>query len=79
MGTSKVPVTIYGPRLILCQLPFADDVRKYTFPSFDNLVSKKGEKVTQHAFLPTKTQMSAMEHFVDSMDLMHAGPKDESG
>ncbi|KZT42746.1 SPOC domain-like protein [Sistotremastrum suecicum HHB10207 ss-3] len=61
------------------QLPFADDVRKYTFPSFDNLVSKKGEKVTQHAFLPTKTQMTAMEHFVDSMDLMHAGPKDESG
>ncbi|KAF8214293.1 SPOC like C-terminal domain-containing protein [Mycena galopus ATCC 62051] len=31
------------------QMPFADDVRKYTFASLDNLVSKKGEVLKEHA------------------------------
>ena len=61
------------------QMPFADDVRKYTFPSLDNLVSRKGEKITKHPYLPTDEQMQAMEKFVDDMDLMHAGEKDENG
>ncbi|EJD04469.1 SPOC domain-like protein [Fomitiporia mediterranea MF3/22] len=61
------------------QMPFADDVRKYTFPSLENLVSKKGERITKHPFLPTEEQMESMEKFVDGMDLMHAGDKDETG
>ncbi|KAJ7171774.1 SPOC domain-like protein [Mycena crocata] len=35
--------------LLWAQMPFADDVRKYTFASLDHLVSKKGEELTEHA------------------------------
>ena len=60
-------------------MPFADDVRRYTFPSLTNLVNKKGEKVESHAYLPTAEQEEVMEKFVDAMDLMQAGDKDENG
>lgn len=61
------------------QMPFADDVRKYSFPSLEHLVSQKGETITDHPFIPTTEQMDAMDRFVDAMDLMQAGDKDESG
>ncbi|KAG7096429.1 hypothetical protein E1B28_003866 [Marasmius oreades] len=61
------------------QMPFADDVRKYTFASLDRLVSKKGEVLTEHPYIPTEEQQEAMDDFVDAMDLMEAGPKDEDG
>jgi ATP-dependent DNA helicase 2 subunit 2 len=60
-------------------MPFADDVRKYTFASLDNLISKSGEKIAKHPYLPTEEQMEAMDRFVDSMDLMEIGEKDEEG
>jgi len=60
-------------------MPFADDVRKYTFASLDKLVSKKGELITEHSYLPTEEQLDAMDKFVDSMDLMDAGDKDQDG
>ncbi|KAF9457458.1 SPOC like C-terminal domain-containing protein [Collybia nuda] len=63
--------------LLWVQMPFADDIRKYTFASLDNLVSRKGEVITEHAYLPTQEQLDAMENFVDAMDLMEAGDKDE--
>ncbi|KAF7340174.1 SPOC domain-like protein [Mycena venus] len=65
--------------LLWAQMPFADDVRKYTFASLDNLVSKKGEVLKEHAYLPTEAQLEAMDNFVDAMDLMDAGEKDEEG
>jgi ATP-dependent DNA helicase 2 subunit 2 len=60
-------------------MPFADDVRKYTFASLDTLLNKDGHEVKAHAYLPTNEQMSAMDEFVDAMDLMEAGDKDEEG
>ena len=60
-------------------MPFADDVRKYTFASLDKLVSKKGELITEHPYLPTEGQLDVMDKFVDSMDLMDAGDKDQNG
>ncbi|KAI0344219.1 SPOC domain-like protein [Trametopsis cervina] len=60
-------------------MPFADDLRKYPFASLERLTNKKGEIVTKHPFLPTNEQMDAMENFVDAMDLMEAGEKDEDG
>ena len=60
-------------------MPFADDVRRYTFASLTNLVNKKGEVLTEHPYLPTKGQIDAMGNFVDAMDLMDAGEKDEEG
>ncbi|EIW86315.1 SPOC domain-like protein [Coniophora puteana RWD-64-598 SS2] len=65
--------------LLWVQMPFADDVRKYTFAPLEHLVSKKGDPITTHPYLPTSEQMSAMENFVDAMDLMDAGEKDEDG
>lgn len=61
------------------QMPFADDVRNFSFASLETLINKKGEVVTDHPYLPTDEQMEAMEHFVDAMDLMDAGEKDEEG
>lgn len=61
------------------QMPFADDVRQYTFASLDNLVSKTGAAVTSHPYLPTEEQLAAMDAFVDAMDLMDAGEKDDDG
>lgn len=60
-------------------MPFADDVRKYTFGSLETLVNKKGEVVEKHPYLPTDEQQDAMDNFVDAMDLMYAGEKDEEG
>ncbi|KAL0570983.1 ATP-dependent DNA helicase yku80 [Marasmius crinis-equi] len=61
------------------QMPFADDVRKYTFASLDHLVNKKGEVLTKHPYIPTEEQQEAMDDFVDAMDLMEVGPEDEEG
>ena len=60
-------------------MPFAEDVRRYTFASLDRLLNKKGEPITNHPYLPTDEQLSAMEDFVDAMDLTDAGDKDEDG
>lgn len=60
-------------------MPFADDVRKYTFASLDNLISNKGEKIIKHPYIPTDEHQNAMDTFVDAMDLMDAGEKDEDG
>ncbi|KAJ3980021.1 SPOC domain-like protein [Lentinula detonsa] len=65
--------------LLWVPMPFADDVRKYTFPSLHELRNKKGEIITEHAYLPTEKQLEAMDDFVDAMDLMEAGDKDEEG
>jgi hypothetical protein len=60
-------------------MPFADDVRKYTFASLENLVSKRGEKITKHPYLPTEEQLEAMDRFIDAMDVMDAGERDDEG
>ncbi|KAH0838704.1 hypothetical protein J3R83DRAFT_7032 [Lanmaoa asiatica] len=60
-------------------MPFADDVRHYTFPSLSTLVSRSGQKITKHPYIPTEEQLEAMDNFVDAMDLMEAGDKDEKG
>jgi len=61
------------------QMPFADDVRRYTFASLDKLISKSGEVITKHPYIPTEFQQDIMNDFVDAMDLMTAGDKDEEG
>ncbi|KAJ8520350.1 hypothetical protein ONZ45_g2822 [Pleurotus djamor] len=60
-------------------MPFADDVRKYNFASLENLFSKKGERIEKHPYIPTEEQQTAMDNFVDAMDLMEAGDKNEEG
>ena len=60
-------------------MPFADDIRKYSFGSLEKLTSKKEEPILVHSYLPTKDQIDAMDKFVDAMDLMEAGDKNEEG
>ena len=60
-------------------MPFADDIRNFPFASLDTLVTRKGEVLTEHPYLPTDKQIAAMEDFVDAMDLMDAGERDEDG
>ncbi|EJT98868.1 SPOC domain-like protein [Dacryopinax primogenitus] len=65
--------------LLFVQMPFADDVRKYKFNSLTDLFDKKtGERIKEHSTLPTQEQQSAMDDFVDAMDLMDA-TQDEEG
>jgi ATP-dependent DNA helicase 2 subunit 2 len=63
----------------MSQMPFGDDVRKYTFSSLQNLSNRKGERVTKHPYLPTAEQIESIDRFVDAMDLMEAGEKDDNG
>ncbi|KAH7883997.1 SPOC domain-like protein [Phlebopus sp. FC_14] len=65
--------------LLWVQMPFADDIRHYTFPSLSTLTSRTGERITKHPYLPTDQQLEAMDKFVDAMDLMEAGENDEEG
>jgi ATP-dependent DNA helicase 2 subunit 2 len=60
-------------------MPFADDVRKYTFASLETLYNKAGEEVAEHPYLPTEAQQDAMDKFVEAMDLTFAGEEDENG
>jgi len=60
-------------------MPFADDVRHYTFPSLTTLISRTGERITKHPYLPTEEQLDAMGKFIDDMDLAGEGEKDENG
>ena len=48
--------------LLLNQIPFAEDLREYTFPPF-NAVPK---------LLPTAAQLGAAENLINSLDLMTA-------
>lgn len=59
-------------------MPFSEDVRKLTFPSLTEVRTANGV-VTEHPNIPTAEQQSAMDDFVDAMDLSKAGPEDEDG
>ena len=74
-----ITLSVLLKRTCMCQMPFADDVRKYTFSPLKNLLNRKGERVTKHPYLPTAEQIESMDRFVDAMDLMEAGEKDDDG
>ena len=61
------------------QMPFAEDLRRFSFASLDIIKDRKGVQKKTHPLLPTPSMMSAMEKLVDSYDLSDAGPKDEDG
>ncbi|KAG8851859.1 ATP-dependent DNA helicase II subunit 2 [Tulasnella sp. 330] len=68
------PVADY---MFMVRVPFAEDIRNYTFPSLDNLKNRKGESVSKHPNLTTDTMVHAMEKWVDAMDLMKAEEQDD--
>lgn len=51
------------------RLPYAEDYRRYEFPSLTKVVSVTGKLLTEHSMLPTEQQQAAMDDFVDAADL----------
>ena len=64
--------------LLDVQIPFAEDVRSYKFPPLDRVVTVSGKMIKEHRNLPSDPLQSAMDIFVDTMDLANFG-KDEDG
>jgi len=59
------------------KIPFAEDVRNYTFASLDTIRNKDGKQVTKHPYLTNNEMVSAMDRWVDKMDLTEAGIDDQ--
>ena len=53
--------------LIENQLPFAEDIRSYRFPSLDRVLTVSGKSLVKHRNLPNNELSVAMDDFVDSM------------
>ncbi|KAF2201806.1 SPOC domain-like protein [Delitschia confertaspora ATCC 74209] len=64
--------------LIDVELPFAEDMRRYKFPSLDKKLTVSGKVITEHRDIPNEGLMKAMSDYVDAMDLSTFG-KDEDG
>lgn len=60
-------------------MPFAEDLRRFVFPSLDIIKDKQGKQKTSHSFIPTPAMQDAMDDLVLSSDLSDAGPKDDEG
>ena len=55
--------------LVDLELPFAEDVRPHRFPPLDRVVTVSGKVLTEHRTLPTPELQSAMDDYVDAMDI----------
>ncbi|KIW06201.1 uncharacterized protein PV09_02679 [Verruconis gallopava] len=64
--------------LVDVELPFAEDMRSFTFPPLDKVVTVGGKHIERHRNLPNEALLSAMSDFVDTMDLSTFG-KDDDG
>lgn len=62
--------------LLEVQLPFFEDVRSYTFPLLDKVITTSGKEVKEHRNLPSEDLISSMSKYVDSMELID---KDDDG
>ncbi|KAI1500683.1 putative Ku family DNA helicase [Biscogniauxia marginata] len=60
-------------------LPFAEDVRNYTFPPLDKIITVSGNVITKdHRNLPSQELLEAMDDYVDAMDIS-SWEKDDEG
>lgn len=51
------------------ELPFAEDLRSYRFPSLDKVMTVSGKELKQHRNLPSTKLLDAVSAYVDAMDL----------
>jgi ATP-dependent DNA helicase 2 subunit 2 len=63
--------------LVDIELPFAEDIRQYTFPPLDKVVTVAGKNLIQHRHLPSDDLLEAMSQYIDAMDLSSFGQGDE--
>lgn len=53
-------------------MPFAEDIRQFTFSSLDQVVTNSGKVIKEnHPLLPTDEMVDAMQKYVCDTDLMH--------
>ncbi|KAK9459428.1 SPOC like C-terminal domain-containing protein [Lipomyces oligophaga] len=55
--------------LLEVEVPFAEDVRSYKFPSLSLIKTTHGKILTQHHHLPTTDMVANMRAFVNAMDI----------
>ena len=63
--------------LLEVQMPFAEDIRSYKFPPLDKVITVSGKEIHVHRNLPSVKLQSAMDDFVDAMDLSKFGTDEE--
>lgn len=51
------------------EVPFSDDLKRYTFPSLNRAITAYGKELNEHRTLPSERMLQAMEGLVDSMNL----------
>lgn len=59
------------------ELPFAEDIRKYTFPPLDRVLLVSGKQLKVHRNIASDELVDAMSDYVDSMDLSQFGSDDD--
>lgn len=61
------------------EVPFREDLKRFTFPPLDRVITREGKELVEHTSLPSKEMQKCMDEMVDSMDLMEAikGEDDE--
>ncbi|KAF1993083.1 SPOC domain-like protein [Amniculicola lignicola CBS 123094] len=63
--------------LIDVELPFEEDMRRYKFPPLDKKITVTGKVIEKHHELPDQNLMTAMNDYVDAMDLSEFGRDDD--
>ncbi|KAF3490890.1 uncharacterized protein GIQ15_00407 [Arthroderma uncinatum] len=63
--------------LLEVQLPFAEDCRSYRFPPLDRVTTVSGKVVKEHRNIPNENLLSAMDKYVESMELVEPGEEGE--
>ncbi|KAI9669246.1 MAG: ATP-dependent DNA helicase II subunit 2 [Trizodia sp. TS-e1964] len=63
--------------LIDVQLPFAEDVRTYRFPSLEKVVTVSGKVLSEHKNLPSESLMRSVSGYVDHFDICSFGRDDD--
>ncbi|KAL9034293.1 MAG: hypothetical protein Q9214_007106, partial [Letrouitia sp. 1 TL-2023] len=64
--------------LLDVQIPYAEDIRSYKFPPLDRIETVSGKVIKEHRNIPSEALQSAMDDFVDEMNLATFG-EDEDG
>lgn len=64
--------------MFLVEVPFREDLKRFTFPPLDRVINRDGEELREHSTLPSHEMQENMNNLVDSMDLMDAA-EDEDG
>ncbi|CAG8459083.1 11094_t:CDS:10 [Diversispora eburnea] len=55
--------------LYFTRIAFKEDYRKLTFPPLDRVISKCGNNLTNHPYLPTDEMLDKMGKFIENMDI----------